>query len=370
MSRQESDSHFQVAPWVHRFGGVIERYKAFWIKLGNFETRVLREEVEATPIQCPVFITGLARSGTTILLEILSQCPGFVSHRYKDFPPLYTPYWWNAFLDRVPQNDAVAIERSHGDGILVTPDSPEAMEEVLWMAFFSHLHDPAQSNVLNAKTDHPKFERFLKDHIRKLLLVRGGDRYVSKGNYNISRIDYLLKLFPDARFVIPVRYPVQHIASLVRQQTVFTQGVRNNPRALEHLRRVGHFEFGPVRRPINLGDQPCIDTILQAWQSGEDIKGWALYWSHIYGSSYRDIMSNPKLRQACLLVRYEDLCAEPKKTLNAIMEHCRIESAQSVIESFSDKLCAPAYYQPSFTDEERTLIEEATQKTAALLGYG
>ncbi len=369
MGGRKTDTHFQTVPWVHFFGGAIERTKPFWIGLGNLESRILREEIDNAPLQRPVFVTGLARSGTTILLEILSRCPGFVSHRYKDFPFLYTPYLWNAFLDRVPQQKGEAVERAHGDGMLVTPDSPEAMEEVLWMAFFSHLHDPAQSNVLNAAADHPQFERFLKDHIAKLMLIRGGRRYVSKGNYNIARIAYLLKLFPDARFVIPVRHPVRHIASLMRQQIIFSNGVEDNPRALEHLRRVGHFEFGPDRRPINMGDQSCVNAVLKAWRSREDLRAWALYWTHIYGSFYRDIMDNPKLRQSCFLMRYEDLCAEPAKTLSLIMEHCKIDEAQSVIADYADKLRAPAYYQHALSEEERVLIGQETQGVAELMGY-
>jgi hypothetical protein len=65
------------------------------------------------------------------------------------------------------------------------------------------VHNPATSNILDQSTNNLKFESFYNNHIRKLLLVRNGDRYLAKGNYNITRLEYILKLFPDVRFVIP-----------------------------------------------------------------------------------------------------------------------------------------------------------------------
>ena len=44
----------------------------------------------------------------------------------------------------------------------------------LWMAFFPHLHDASRAPCSIGRTHHPSFERFYRDHIRKLLAVRGG----------------------------------------------------------------------------------------------------------------------------------------------------------------------------------------------------
>ncbi|HET8702102.1 MAG TPA: sulfotransferase, partial [Nitrococcus sp.] len=251
LSKQALDEAFHVARWMDVLGGFINRHKRFGIGLGNLETRLLAEPLAAIRIDQPIYIAGLARSGSTLLLEILSWLPETLTHRYRDYPALYTPYFWNRFLDYTPQQKTAPVERTHRDGILITPESPEAFEEILWMSFFSQLHDPQVNAVLNTQTDNPEFEAFYRDHIRKLMLVRGGQRYLSKGNYNITRLDYLLKLFADARFIIPVREPSWHIASLMKQHALFCEGSRRSPRALAHLQRVGHFEFGLDRRPVN-----------------------------------------------------------------------------------------------------------------------
>src|SRR5690606_3297213 len=101
---------------------------------------MLRERLDPLPADRPVYVSGLARSGSTILLELLARHPELVTHRYRDFPLVLTPHAWNWFVDRAGRADHVAKERAHRDRIKVTPESPEAFEEVLWMAFFPQLH--------------------------------------------------------------------------------------------------------------------------------------------------------------------------------------------------------------------------------------
>ena len=92
-------SDFEVAWWVDKLGGHIERNPGFWIKLGNFESKILRDELSKTGIKAPIYVAGLARSGSTFLLEALAEHADTATHRYKDFPPVFTPYWWNRFFE-------------------------------------------------------------------------------------------------------------------------------------------------------------------------------------------------------------------------------------------------------------------------------
>lgn len=358
---------FRVDPWTHYLGGLVARRPGLWIRLGNLETRLLADALESTEIRQPVHITGLARAGTTLLLEILNGHPDVVTHRYRDFPMLHVPYAWNRFLDRTPQRAEPPAERAHGDGIEVTRESPEAFEEVLWMSFFPGLHDASRSAMLDADTDHPRFEAFYRDHIRKLLLLRGGKRYVAKGNYNLTRLEYLLKLFPDARFVIPIRDPSWHIASLMKQHRLFCAGQQNNPRALSHLQRVGHFEFGLDRRPINAGDAAAVERIAAAWGRGAEVEGWARYWAHLHGYLAGRLERNRALRDAVLLVPYEDLCREPAAHLRALFEHCGLQPDEALLARAQRRVRFPTYYRPRFSADEHAAILEHTRSPAARL---
>ncbi len=261
---------------------LVLHHQAAWRVLSDWESRLLANRLAATSIDRPVFISGLARAGTTILLRKLCELPEFAAHRYSDFPFLFTPYAWALLRRLMPASRQVPRERAHKDGIMVTAESPEAMEEMLWMAFFSHLHDPAVSNVLDDRVQRPEFESFLAEHIRKLMLTRGGQRYVSKNNYNVTRLSYLARMFPDARFLLPIRAPHAHVASLMKQHRLFCQIEHENEAARQHLKLVGHFEFGLDRRPINPGDHDTVAAVEACWERDEEARGWAKYWALVY----------------------------------------------------------------------------------------
>jgi len=364
---KKNNNIFQVQKWVDFLGGFIDRTKGFWVRLGNLESKFLKEDMSQVRIEKPIYVSGLARAGTTILLEILSRHQGVVSHQYKDYPPIYTPFWWNWLLARMLTRKVKPIERAHRDGILVTPDSPEAMEEILWMTFFPNVHNPANSNILDQSTNNLKFESFYHNHIRKLLLLRNGNRYLAKGNYNITRLEYILKLFPDARFVIPVRQPVNHIASLIKQHVLFCEGIKESPQALKHLQRIGHFEFGSDMRPINIGDKT--KEIMTLWENKQDVQAWSSYWSQLHGYLADRLEANPNLRKASMVVRFEDFCESPEVTIKALMDHCCLGEGQEVVREFAEKIKLPSYYKPDFSEEEINTIKQETSQTAQRFGY-
>jgi hypothetical protein len=364
-----SDSGLSVPTWMHVLGGWIHRHPQAWIKLGNIETRVVQDAIADIKVDKPVYVAGLARSGTTVLLERLAEHPQVATHRYADFPPLLTPYWWNRWLSLVPHSREVAQERAHKDGIAVTSQSPEAFEEMLWMAFFADIHDPARCGTFDREASHRAFECFYDEHIRKLLAIRKRQRYVAKGNYNLVRLGYLHKLYPEARFVVAIRDPVWHIASLMKQQKLFATGEANQPRALEHMRRVGHFEFGLDRRAINVGDSAMTARITELWETGQEVEGWALYWADIYRHVADVLDADPALREACLVVRYEDLCSQPEDMLQRLHAHCQLPVSPQTIKEAAAGLHPPTYYRPQFNEQDLSLIKEITQPVTARFGY-
>jgi hypothetical protein len=76
----------------------------------------------------PVFVVGMARSGTTTLLNLLFATGEFESSRYRDLPLPLFPAFWRKVHKGFHQGQS-PIQRVHDDGILVSPDSPEAFEE-------------------------------------------------------------------------------------------------------------------------------------------------------------------------------------------------------------------------------------------------
>jgi hypothetical protein len=354
---------FRVEPWVDAIGGTVERWPGFWRYLAALETRRLSEEIDAIEIRAPIFVCGLARSGTTILLECLAAHPDTATHRYRDYPGVLAPIVWNRIAGRLYTRTTTPVERAHGDGIAVTPDSPEAVAEMLWMAFEPHAHDPAHDNRVTRGSVAEPFAAFFRDHIRKLLWLRGGRRYLSKGNYDLARMDALLELFPDARFVVPVRDPVTHIASLMRQQALFAAGETRHPAALRYMRRIGHFEFGLDRRPLNLGNAEATAEIGRLWREGREIEGWSLYWADVHGFLIDQLDRDPALRRAVLPVDYGTLCNDPKTMIRRVFAHTDLAAMESFIDELSARIRAPDHPTLPFGEAEHETIEAMAKPT-------
>jgi hypothetical protein len=362
-----ADAPPRIPGWIDYLGGLITRHPGIAIRLGNIETRFLVDRLAGFKVDRPIYITGLARAGTTILLELLATQPGVVTHRYRDFPAVLFPYMWNRWLDMAGSQEGAPVERAHRDGIFVTAESPEAMEEMVWSAFFNHLHDPAQGNMLDGSTHNLPFESFYRDHLKKMLMIRGGSRFASKENYNLTRLLYLQRLFPDARFIIPIRHPAAHIASLVKEHRLFCDLHKRDPRTLEHFRRVGHFEFGADLRPINTGDPAKVREIEQLWRTGDHIRGWARYWAMIYGFVADQLDSQPALRKSALIIRFEDLCDRPEESLARIMEHCELDCF--AVTRLAARLHSPTYYRADFCRADQSSIDEETLTVRQRFGY-
>jgi Sulfotransferase family len=367
MTVADRASPFYVPVFLDLLGACAHRFTSFWVGLGRLESKQLADDLKTVRVTMPVYVAGLARSGSTILHEMLASHPGVATHRLKDYPLVYTPFWWRQATARF--RPTAARERAHQDRILIAPDSPDALEEMVWMAFFPRCHDPANDNRLDGSKRNAAFEGFYAQHVRKLLLAECAERYAAKANYHVGRLAYLASVFPDARFIIPVRAPATHIGSLMRQQQRFSAGQRNNSRALAFMQRSGHFEFGLDRRPINLGDTAKVQAIQRAWATGEEVLGWALYWDMVYSYLAGLLDGNAQLRSMAKVVRYEELCAFPEKTIRALCEHCRLNNPDSVVGKFAGAIRAPDYYESPLSLAQRSLIDEVTSTTARRWGY-
>jgi hypothetical protein len=343
-------------------GWLVDRCPKFWLGLGRLESSVLEDQLNGVSVRMPVYVCGLARSGSTLLHEVVASPPGVATHRVKDYPMVYTPYWSRQATAR--SRPTAPRERAHRDGVLITPDSPDALEEMLWMAFFPRCHDPSVNNRLAAGISHPAFEAFYRMHLKKLLLAERATRYVAKANYHVARLAYLVRLFPDAKIICPVRAPASHIASLVRQHRWFCGGQKKHPRALAWMQRSGHFEFGRDRRPMNLGDGERVRAIQRAWAAGEEVRGWAYYWDMVYGHITRLLDADAQVRAATKVVRFEDLCAAPAETIRAVLDHCALPDGERIVAQFTPSIRSPDYYQSPLSSAELALIREETASTA------
>jgi hypothetical protein len=361
-----SGTSSHVPTGLHLASKTVAATVSAWKALGNLETSLLARELSGRAIVKPVFVSGVARSGSTLLTEIIGRHPQVACHHYSDFPMTWTPYWWNSLRAHLPLPKHPPQERAHRDRLMITADSPEAIEEVLWMHFFPGTHKPERHHVMDGQDSHPPFEKFYRDHIRKLLAVRQRERYLAKNNYNLTRLEYLLKLFPDARFVVPIRNPVQQVASLLKQHRLFSRLNTEDSRVSRQLNLAGHYEFGPLRCPIIVDEGRC-----EPYRGDTDDLVWyASQWADVYGYLQQRMSDNPALADACLVVPYEDTCAAPADSLKRVFTHVGLADqwSEEIIAACAPTISAPDYYQPGFTPAQLELIRKLTRDTAGLFG--
>ncbi|AKS41533.1 sulfotransferase [Wenzhouxiangella marina] len=325
--------------------------------LAGLETRQLTEEIAANPPRAPIFIAGVARSGSTILLQALASLPGLASPRYRDYPPVWLPYWWDRLRQQLPLPSTRPKPRAHADGIDVTPDSPEALDEIFWMHFFPRRHDPGLDQRLGPGQERADFTAFYRAHISKLLHTRGAERYLCKGNYNLLRLPLLLRMFPDARLVVPIRSPYTQVPSLLRQHRRFSMLSQHWPSVARQLARSGHFEFGPQRRAECAGDLAEAQRIEAEFSAGDDLAAYARQWASSYGALADCLSRHDDLAEAVLLVHHEQLCSEPETTLNRLSAHCRLDHRQhqQLLETWPARLRSPSE-GPPLSSAERDII--------------
>jgi len=212
------------------------------------------------------------------------------------------------------------VERAHRDRIRVTRDSPEAFEEPIWSHFFPH--DPAaESDLVDPQSAHPRFERLFSAHLAKLVCARGAKRYVGKGNYDTLRMGYLGRVFPDARFIVPIRRPLAQVASLLKQDRLYADAP---VRTLRHIASRGHHEFGPMQRLIRIdADQTAAADA--ARRAGRLADAWLLQWLAVYGQVER-MRATLAPASRLWVVAYETLCAEPETTLLRLLDAVDIDA--------------------------------------------
>ena len=77
-----------------------------------------------------IFINGLARSGSTILMRSIFDTKEFSSLTYRDMPFIISPNIWSLISKKLKKKNAT--QRLHGDNIFIDLDSPEQLEEAFW----------------------------------------------------------------------------------------------------------------------------------------------------------------------------------------------------------------------------------------------
>jgi hypothetical protein len=205
-------------------------------------------EIGDVPIERPVFILGLPRTGTTLLHNLLAQDPTMraprlweltspspppeVDHRDTDPRIAATDAGLEALYQFVPELRAVHAMRANGP------------EECQWL-----MQNTLHCKVFEVAADVPMYAAWLarqdlvpayRDYRRQLQLLTWrwrAERLLLKDPYHIWNLESLLAVFPDARIIQTHRDPVKVLPSFASLCAI----VRSLHRDAVDLERLGRY---------------------------------------------------------------------------------------------------------------------------------
>ncbi len=306
--------------------------------------------------QNAVYVCGLARSGTTMLLRVLDQIDVFKTLSYRDMPFVLAPNLWR-LLTGYSSKKMARIERAHQDGILVDYDSPEAFEEVFWQTFSPNTsgdpgYDTARptQDVLQSFADY----RVLIANPKSLNEVANQQpyRYLSKNNNNLLRLESLAG-DKTAIVLLVYRNPVDTARSLHRLHQSFCATYQNDRFANAYMGWLGHHEFGPGHRPFAFARLEMDPSL-----TPEDPNYWLDYWCVVYKHVLRHSDAN------IYLVEHEAMRLKPREMIAAI---CRTLGVSAQYDVLADAIRPNEGDISDNLDEfDRTLLLRALQLHATL----
>ena len=292
----------------------------------------------------PVFIVGMARSGTTTLLNLLMETGEFESSRYRDLPlPLFPAFWRK--IHKSFKLGKLPVQRAHDDGILVSPDSPEAFEEIYWQNIGNHL---AEEELIES----------FSYYISSIASSSGpGKRCISKNNNNITRLDLLEKVCKEINgvIIIPIRDPLKTATSSLRMHQRFITMQEEDPFILEYMNLLGHREFGEGLQWLQVGSKP-----FQPNYPTTEVECWLEYWIYLH-LAVAQVSSNH-----CQMVDFEAIRSAPLVNLKLMLKSCGVDSQY-------DKLAVMVTQEPpanlkSVSLKSPNLIKSAQRLKANLVG--
>ena len=260
-----------------------------------------------------VFVSGLARAGTTILMRRLYESGQFGSLTYRDMPFALAPNLWSK-MSSPSLKDKELEERAHGDGIMVDYDSPEALEEVFWKARCGSGY--IQNDSLTPMAASEEIIDDFRTYVSLILHKTDKNRYLSKNNNNILRLGSLVEAFPQATILIPFRQPQQQAYSLLRQHRMFRQRHTEDTFSRNYMSWLAHHEFGSDHRPFKFAEQPAgvgdTDTID--------------YWLEAWIQAYTYVLAH--LPEQAIPVCYETLCNSDSGTWEQLQDRLALPASK------------------------------------------
>jgi hypothetical protein len=239
------------------------------------------------PIDRPIIVGGLPRSGTTHLLGLLAA-----DTRLRSLP------WWEAVApvpgpeDEPTANDA-SPRRTREEANWATTEALVPHMKVMHEFSPDHISEDIELQALDFSSyllewlvnttrwrdyyfghDQSGTYNYLKKTLQVLTYLRGPNRWAIKCPQHMEQLPVLYRTFPDATFVLTHRDPVASVQSAITQlcynARVFRKRVDADERAAYWIDRYKRLLRRCVDHRNCLPDAQTIDVYFHEWTKDQD----------------------------------------------------------------------------------------------------
>ena len=293
-----------------------------------------------------LLVTGLARAGTTSLLQRLEETGAFSSLNYAHMPFVMAPGTWRWLYK--PKAGELK-ERSHGDGILVGAYSAEALEEPFFCAHTAGAFVKEGHLALHG-VDAEMHERYL-DY--QGLVRSPGTTYLAKNNNALLRYPSLREHNREFYAVLMFREPLSHAASLLAMHRRYTAMQDSDPFVRIYMDWLVHHEFGGGHKPFHFCSEPVTGD-------PETLDYWLDRWTDYYRHALT--MDGHRL----LLVSHATWSASPTEVLLAVLTEAGIEAEAPQIEPHSRHRDVSDTADPKRLEAARVVYDQLVERALPL----
>ena len=213
---------------LHPIGRVISRSDCLnWLenRLWLADTRKRHPEIAAAPLDRPIFITGLPRTGTSILHELLAQDPDSRAPLHWEVrspcpPPEAATYETDPRIERAERQiqlwNQIVPEYSamHELGARVPVECVQlTAHEFVSEELLGRYQVPSYAAWFATADVRPAY-RFHRAMLQHLEWRCRRERWVLKAPSHLPVLDALLDVYPDARIVLTHRDPLKILPSV------------------------------------------------------------------------------------------------------------------------------------------------------------
>lgn len=216
---------------IFRAGYVLAANALMGSALSRWEKRKYARKIEETELaEAPVFIIGHWRSGTTLLHNLMALDDRFGYLRNSQALLPHAAFLKSGLVRKLV--DFHLMPKRPMDDVALTPEGPQEEEFVLasqfgggaylgWYFPKKFMEYFKKYTLLKGMTpeERARFGSHYKSVLKKIYVANGCKPLVMKNPANTGRVDLLLELFPNAKFIYIHRDCAEVYLSAIRLHT-------------------------------------------------------------------------------------------------------------------------------------------------------